>query len=152
MLRLLRDLFRHEAWADKEHLKAMEANLSLAEDGEIKERLKHLHWVQRFFLGFCGGEKLRVDVALDSAADFRRAIEEYHAAMARLLEGLNDERLGEVVTFPKPLDFCSTVREALVQAVTHSQHHRGQNARRMRELGVAPPMTDYILWVRQGRP
>jgi len=34
----------------------------------------------------------------------------------------------------------------LLQALTHSQHHRGQNASRMRELGVTPPMTDFIIW------
>ena len=45
-----------------------------------------------------------------------------------------------------------TVEEALVQAVMHSQHHRGQNATRLRELGGEPPTTDFIVWLWQGRP
>jgi uncharacterized damage-inducible protein DinB len=40
----------------------------------------------------------------------------------------------------------------LLQALLHCQHHRGQNAARMRALGVAPPMTDYLIWNALGRP
>src|SRR5271165_4743825 len=40
----------------------------------------------------------------------------------------------------------------LLQALTHSQHHRGQNASRMRQLGVTPPMTDFVVWYALGRP
>jgi uncharacterized damage-inducible protein DinB len=40
----------------------------------------------------------------------------------------------------------------LLQALLHGQHHRGQNAARMRELGAAPPMTDYVVWYALGRP
>jgi uncharacterized damage-inducible protein DinB len=40
----------------------------------------------------------------------------------------------------------------LLQALMHSQHHRGQNASRMRELGVKPPMTDYVIWYAVGTP
>jgi uncharacterized damage-inducible protein DinB len=45
-----------------------------------------------------------------------------------------------------------TVAEALTQCVMHSQHHRGQNAARLRELGGEPPTTDYIVWLWKGRP
>jgi uncharacterized damage-inducible protein DinB len=30
--------------------------------------------------------------------------------------------------------------------------HRGQNARRLRELGGEPPTTDLIVWIAAGRP
>jgi uncharacterized damage-inducible protein DinB len=40
----------------------------------------------------------------------------------------------------------------LLQAITHSQHHRGQNASRMRQLGATPPMTDFVIWYALGRP
>jgi uncharacterized damage-inducible protein DinB len=38
------------------------------------------------------------------------------------------------------------------QVVMHSEHHRGQNAVRLRELGGAMPPTDYIYWIVEGRP
>jgi uncharacterized damage-inducible protein DinB len=34
----------------------------------------------------------------------------------------------------------------------HSQHHRGQNAARMRQLGITPPMTDFVVWYALGQP
>ena len=40
----------------------------------------------------------------------------------------------------------------LLQALSHSQHHRGQNSTRMRDLGIAPPMTDFVVWYALGRP
>jgi uncharacterized damage-inducible protein DinB len=40
----------------------------------------------------------------------------------------------------------------LLQALTHSQHHRGQNVSRMRQLGATPPMTDFVIWYALGRP
>ena len=40
----------------------------------------------------------------------------------------------------------------LLQALTHSQHHRGQNASRMRQLGATPPMTDFVIWYALGGP
>jgi uncharacterized damage-inducible protein DinB len=39
----------------------------------------------------------------------------------------------------------------MYQVVPHSQHHRGQNATRLRELGGRMPMTDDIVWVLKGR-
>jgi uncharacterized damage-inducible protein DinB len=45
-----------------------------------------------------------------------------------------------------------TVTEALTQCDMHSQHHRGQNATRLRELGGEPPPTDLIFWYWKGRP
>ena len=35
-----------------------------------------------------------------------------------------------------------------MQVVMHSEHHRAQVAMRLRALGGAPPVTDYIIWVR----
>jgi hypothetical protein len=40
----------------------------------------------------------------------------------------------------------------LLQALLHSQHHRGQDAARMRALAATPPMTDYLIWCGLGRP
>jgi uncharacterized damage-inducible protein DinB len=51
-------------------------------------------------------------------------------------------------TFPGYPQFRLTVIDALMQAVMHSQHHRGQAAARLRALGGEPPTVDYILWLK----
>jgi uncharacterized damage-inducible protein DinB len=43
------------------------------------------------------------------------------------------------------------VRDALMQVAMHSEHHRAQIAMRLRALGGAPPVTDYIIWVRDAK-
>ena len=39
-----------------------------------------------------------------------------------------------------------------LQVVTHTTHHRGQVMTRLRELGGAPPVVDYVIWVWSGSP
>jgi uncharacterized damage-inducible protein DinB len=34
----------------------------------------------------------------------------------------------------------------------HSAHHRGQINVHLRELGIAPPLVDFIIWVCLGKP
>ncbi|MFZ1145566.1 MAG: DinB family protein [Bryobacteraceae bacterium] len=57
-------------------------------------------------------------------------------------------RLGSLIALPRgpkgPLEAPAGV--LLMQLLMHSQHHRDQNASRMRALGVEPPMTDFVIW------
>jgi uncharacterized damage-inducible protein DinB len=160
MKAMLVDLARHQSWADAEHLRAFEAHGRAAEDSIIQARLHHLHQVQRGFLWLAKG--------LDPSGftptkpeDFRSlaSLREYargsSAAFADFTDQVGDERLQERISipwFPKVPPFTLTVAEALMQALTHSQWHRGQNATRLRELGGEPPTVDLIVWYLKGRP
>jgi uncharacterized damage-inducible protein DinB len=42
----------------------------------------------------------------------------------------------------------NTVQDLLVHVVNHATYHRGQIARRIRELGFTPPTTDYVLFAK----
>ena len=46
----------------------------------------------------------------------------------------------------------TTWAESVLQIAMHSSYHRGQAARRIRELGGEPPLTDYIAWIWTKRP
>jgi uncharacterized damage-inducible protein DinB len=46
----------------------------------------------------------------------------------------------------------ATWGESVLQLSTHSAYHRGQVARRLRELGGEPPLTDFIAWLWMDRP
>lgn len=75
-------------------------------------------------------------------------------ANAELLAALNTVDLQKMVALPRgpkgPWEAPAGV--LLLQAITHSQHHRGQNASRMRQLGATPAMTDFVIWYALGRP
>ena len=61
-------------------------------------------------------------------------------------------RMEELVEVPWFKTLKISVRHALTQCAMHSHYHRGQNATRLRELGGTPPMTDFIVWLRDGKP
>lgn len=44
--------------------------------------------------------------------------------------------------------FETDVPDILDHILFHGMYHRGQVARALREAGVSPPSTDYIVWVR----
>lgn len=153
---MLRDLLGHQAWADSRHWEAIEAWPAAAADPAIRERLHHIHLVQRAFLAIESGERL-TRMALSDYPDLEELkadARRYHEAAAAFIAGATEERLEERLSVPwfeePPLEV--SVGEAMLQAVMHSHYHRGQNATRLRELGGAPPLTDLIVWIWRGRP
>lgn len=153
----LEELFAHQEWADAEHWQAIEAHPAALEDKAIRERLLHIHLVQHGFLWVTS--PVRGDFAFKKPEDFPAMAD--LKAYARqgltdlgvLLKTADQHRMEEIIEVPwfKPAARIS-VRQALTQAAMHSHYHRGQNATRLRELGGVPPMTDFIIWLKDGQP
>jgi len=153
----LDEMYAHQAWADAEHWRAFEAHPAALADKAIRERLLHIHLVQHAFLWVTGPRtsefafKKVEDFA--SMADLKKYGQEGLEEMVELLKKTDQDRMEElieVVWFKPPLKI--SVRHALTQAAMHSHYHRGQDATRLRELGGVPPMTDFIVWLRNGQP
>jgi uncharacterized damage-inducible protein DinB len=153
---MLRDLYLHQAWADAELWRALEAQPRALEDPAIRERLHHIHLVQRAFLSIVQGEAPVLSKIEDfpSMAALKEHAREYHERVAALLDGVSAARLADEITIPwfKDPPIVITIGQALTQAAMHSHYHRGQNATRLRELGGRPPLTDLIVWYWKGRP
>jgi uncharacterized damage-inducible protein DinB len=153
----LDELYAHQEWADAEHWRAFEAYPAALADKAICERLLHIHQVQYAFLWITGprtsGFAFKKLEDFPAMADLKEYARRYQAAAGELLKGLDQAKLEELVEAPwfKPPVKLSR-RHALTQAAMHSHYHRGQNATRLRELGGAPPMTDFIIWLRNGQP
>lgn len=152
-LEMLQDMARHQAWADAEHWKSLHANATLLADAQIRKRLNHMVMAYEMLQTLARGET--PDMA--SFKD-RESMEELESAMRKATEGLtaalSSVDLEKMVALPRgpkgPFEAPAGV--LLLQAITHNQHHRGQNASRMRELGVTPPMTDFVIWYAIGKP
>ncbi len=150
----LRDLARHQIWADAQHWKTLHGNSALLEDAEIRKRLNHMATAYEFLTMLACG----VTPDLSRMKQERESVEEIEAAMKKSHEGmlaaLEAPDLVKMITLPRGPQgpFEAPAGVLLLQALTHSLHHRGQNASRMRELGVTPPMTDFIYWHALGRP
>jgi uncharacterized damage-inducible protein DinB len=155
---LFRDLCTHQIWADAEHWRAIEAHPPAAQDSAIRNRLHHIHMVQRAFLWAVGdratGFATTTPEEFASLAGLKQYARAAHDECDRLLARVSAAQLEERITIPwftnPPLSI--TVTEALTQCAMHSHYHRGQNATRLRELGGDPPLTDLIAWYWKGRP
>lgn len=150
---LLLDLARHQAWADAAHWKALRENAALLEDAEIRKRLNHIMTALKMLTTLARGET--PDPAgmkeLDSIDDLEAAMRQADADLAAALGSADLEKTIALPRGPKG-PFEAPAGVLLLQALTHSQHHRGQNAARMRQLGATPPMTDFVVWYALGRP
>ncbi len=156
MKETLIELYGHQAWADAEHWRALEASPASLEDAPIRERLHHLHIVQRAFLSIVSGTKPTFTRLEDfpTMKDLKEYAKGYHREMLAFLETLPEAALAKPVVVPwfRDPSLNITTAQALLQAAMHSHSHRAQNALRLRELGGKAPTTDLILWYWKGRP
>jgi len=156
MVDVLSDLFAHQQWADSVHWRALAAHSGALEDEAIRKRLHHLHSVQRGFLNIWKGTPRRPvpPESFPSMEALRQDVKTYYRELAEFLAGEAPLRLHESLRVPWFPDPQRPIRlsETMYQVVIHSEHHRAQNATRLRELDGAMPVTDYIVWILEGRP
>jgi uncharacterized damage-inducible protein DinB len=157
MIELMQSLFAHMAWADTTLVKAVAAHDGAFADDEVRKWLHHIVMVQSFFLSLFQQRAFDMErwkQAPGTIDEIERRFEETHADAAAYTTRLDEAELARTIAFPVPewKHFHPLVREALMQVAMHSEHHRAQVAMRLRALGGKPPMTDYIIWVRDVAP
>ena len=152
----LQDIWAHHAWADAEHWRSFEAFPMALRDSDVFARLHHLHLTQSAWVWAIS--EPRGEFAFSTPGDFTPpALKTFaiaaHRALA-LCATLNESELERRIDIPwvTSPSLQLSVREGLTQVAMHSHYHRGQNARRLRELGGEPPGTDLITWIWKGRP
>lgn len=160
---LLQELYRHLEWAESLVWTSALHSPAAAADGEVKERLHHIHLTQRVFL----------EVWTDQPVGRYRATEftslrqlhawayPYYARVHGFLASLRAEHLATPTQVPWSRLFArqlgraagpTNLGETLYQVVAHSSYHRAQLNLRLRALGVEPALVDYIAWVWLERP
>jgi uncharacterized damage-inducible protein DinB len=151
MVSTIRNLLAYQEWADAAILRAVRDCAAAAEDETLCKGLHHTLGVQKFFLS------LLLDVPFDvqkemqppkNVPELEERFREAHTQAAALASRLDEAALERQVDLP-PLKMQLPLRDAALQMVMHSQHHRGQCASRLRVLGGTPPAMDYILWVKE---
>jgi uncharacterized damage-inducible protein DinB len=157
-------LLRHMEWADARMWDAVLALAPRAQaEPSLRERLLHIHLVQRAFLAMWRGAPMTSYPSPDDFPElpalggYARA---YHAEAAALVAGLGEAELDAPQPVPHsealaPAGGSVTVAtraETVVQVAMHSSYHRGQVATQLRALGGEPPLTDFVVWIWLGRP
>jgi uncharacterized damage-inducible protein DinB len=156
MIEQIQALFAHMAWADAAILKAVATHEGAFADDEMRKWLHHILVVQRFFLSLFQHhpfDREREGQVPGNVEEMDLRFQEAHADGAAYTARLDEAELARTIEFPVVImkDFHPAVRDVLMQVVMHSEHHRAQVAMRLRALGGTPPVTDYIVWVRDVR-
>ena len=150
---VLLDMARHQVWADAAHWKMLRENPALLEDAEIRTRLNHMLMAYKMLTTLARGQTPDPDGMkhIDSVDELEVSMGKAHEEMAAMLQSAD---LDKMIALPRGPNgpFQAPASVLLMQAITHSQHHRGQNASRMRQLGATPPMMDFVIWYALVRP
>lgn len=157
----LRSLFDHMHWADALVWRTV---LPMPHDDRIYRLLFHLHQVQHAFLAVWRDEetpRFRDFSAFPDLPSLMAWAREYHQQLPEHLAGVREEDLGQtkevlwkrwvekaIGRAPEP----TTLAETMLQVSQHSTYHRAQVNLRLRDVGIDPPLTDFIAWVWQGKP
>ena len=158
---LMRRIYAHMEWADARIWSEVLGTARADGDEWLRDKLFHLHDTQQAFLSLWTDQprSTRGDVAsLAAVCEWARP---YYATARRFLDAASAEALAEPVSaafgdrmkqhFGDPRGNV-TLGDTAFHVVAHTTHHRGQVMTRLRELGGAPPLVDYVIWVWSGSP
>jgi uncharacterized damage-inducible protein DinB len=95
---------------------------------------------------------------VDQPLNWKSTLEDVEADIAQLqsareawIDQAEDAELDRVVAYKSILvtgEHSNTVAEIITHVVNHATLHRGQIMGMIRQLGIAPPPTDFILYLR----
>lgn len=145
-------LCRWDIWANRQVLVVLRG--SGGEPADALAALQHalateLTWLRR------------IDAAPDAwaepwgrpSATCERSAAEAAERLARLVTR-NDEEWAATFTYRNSSgrEFTDSVQRAMLHALTHSAHYRGEAAGFLNHSGHRVPDLDYIFWLRAGAP
>lgn len=156
------ELLRHMEWADALTWTSALSIEGARDDERLIDLLYHLHTVQWVYLQMWRGQAVEIPqrtafAALPAVREWARP---YYAELHAHAAGLTSAQLSSELPVPwteaikkrygsaEP----ATLGETILQVVMHSTYHRAQVATRIKELGGAPALTDFVAWVWMKRP
>jgi len=153
----LLDLYRHNAWANRkvfdvalgqspEQLRADAAGTR----GSVSDTLTHLARVEYAYLVMMERRQpeQRETYLAHDLAWFRDHVQELGQGYLQLLASATADDLQRDMRIPW-FDFPVTVRDGLLQVLSHSAQHRSQVLSWLSSQGVETPDLDYVLMLQE---
>ncbi|MDQ3042912.1 MAG: hypothetical protein M3R11_11130 [Acidobacteriota bacterium] len=145
----LRELFEYNDWANRRIVAALKSNQS----EKARKIAAHLLVTEKeYFERLYGKDSTGFDFWQDlSSEDCGKLAKENAENYERILKRFDDEGLGQTADYKTSEGVAqqNTFRELLTHVLFHSSIHRGNIILKMREEGFAPPVIDYIIYLRE---
>jgi uncharacterized damage-inducible protein DinB len=154
----VRTAFAYDRWANA---KLLDAASHLTPDefvrdlgaswGSVRGTLIHIIrgekvWLHRWLTGSRLPDAAPGD--LPDCASLQEALSQWSVERSAFAEDLTDQRLQSIMNI-RGQDF--TLTDLIRHVTSHSAYHRGQVVLLLRQLGHAPPSTDYAVFVLDSR-
>ena len=143
---------RYSTWASHRLLDAalkldaeqLHRDMSVAHKS-VHDTLGHVLMADRTWLSRVLGEPIEPAGAIEVEWP------QVRARWEALADGWNDADLARVITYTNSSGATNTftLREIVLHVVNHATLHRGQVMAMFRQLGIAPPPTDLIMYFRE---
>jgi len=145
----LRELFHYNDWANRRIVVALKENSS----ERATQILAHLVTTEHeYFERLYGKDSTGFDFFPDlTVAECGEVAKTTAERYEKLLRGFDEEGLDIVARYrtSEGKRVENTYREILSHIVIHSSIHRGNIMLKLRESGFAPPVIDYIIYLRE---
>jgi uncharacterized damage-inducible protein DinB len=161
MLDEIRELFAYNRWANH---RLLEAAARLDDEAftrhlggsfpTVRDTLAHIVSAEWIWLArWLGDSPMAAPESWDLAtlAGIRAEWEQVERDREAFLAGLDDGALAGIVAYRsmRGEPFAQPLGQLLRHVINHSTYHRGQVASQLRQLGVAVPATDLVLYYRE---
>lgn len=152
MKKYFRKQFKYNDWANYRVLITLEK--STEDDDRLATLYSHLISTQIIWLNRIKGlptspfplwEKYKLN-------ELRTMTEENSTNWANYLEEHRFETFEEMIFYKnsKGARHENTIGDIISQVISHGAYHRGQIASLFKEVGLQPPATDYVSYIREG--
>jgi uncharacterized damage-inducible protein DinB len=160
-LELFSSFYAFNGWANRRLLEAMkglsQADLDRDLGGSfpsLRQTMVHIFWVEQLFLRRWRGSST-ADMAeppkFETVASIRFACEDLEREREEYLGRLTDTDLIQPIEYvdTRGNPLSTILWQSLFHLLNHSTFHRGQAASKLRQLGIAPPSMDFIVFCRR---
>jgi uncharacterized damage-inducible protein DinB len=147
----LLELARFDAWANAELLAAVR---SVPEDDRVSKLLAHLTAAKHTWIARMTGDSVPADFSLWPAWSREDSARRLRLLDRQLVALINRDDPARIAAYANTqgAEFETAIADIMVHLSHHGSYHRGQLASAVKNAGGIPAVTDFIAWVRLGKP
>jgi uncharacterized damage-inducible protein DinB len=158
-MNVLLDEFNYHRWANLRLIECMDRldpdllnRKIMSSFPSIRETLVHILWAEELWLERWQSRSFVSSLRLEDFPNTKAigsAFEAVHSRQLQFLLGLKSEALDRKVSYVnfRGEKWEYSLHQMIQHLVLHSAYHRGQVATMLRQLEIAPPCTDYLVFV-----